>query len=145
MFHKPLGGKSLSQQQEMVLRKRSCEGIGIIDIKTTYWGSNSCMERIAFIGLMLLKTLRIMSDSLRPHGLQPTRLLCLWDFPGKNTGVGCHSSFRGSSRPRDLTGVPHIQADSLLSELPGKPCINLLNLSEPLICKTGIIINVKFS
>ena len=31
-----------------------------------------------------------MSDSQRPHGLQPTRLLCPWDFPGKNTGVGCH-------------------------------------------------------
>ena len=31
-----------------------------------------------------------MSDSSRPHGLQPTRLLCLWDFPGKSTGVGCH-------------------------------------------------------
>ena len=26
----------------------------------------------------------------RPHGLQPTRLLCPWDFPGKSTGVGCH-------------------------------------------------------
>ena len=32
-----------------------------------------------------------VSDSLRPHGLQPARLLCPWDFPGKNTGVGCHS------------------------------------------------------
>ena len=32
----------------------------------------------------------VMSDSLRPHGLQPARLLCPWDFPGKNTGVGCH-------------------------------------------------------
>ena len=32
----------------------------------------------------------VVSDSLRPHGLQPTRLLCSWDFPGKNTGVGCH-------------------------------------------------------
>ena len=31
-----------------------------------------------------------MSDSSRPHGLQPTRLLCPWDFPGKKTGVGCH-------------------------------------------------------
>ena len=29
-------------------------------------------------------------DSLWPHGLQPTRLLCPWDFPGKDTGVGCH-------------------------------------------------------
>ena len=31
-----------------------------------------------------------MSDSVWPHGLQPTRLLCPWDSPGKNTGVGCH-------------------------------------------------------
>ena len=31
-----------------------------------------------------------MSDSSRPHGLQPTRLLLPWDFPGKNTGVRCH-------------------------------------------------------
>ena len=31
----------------------------------------------------------VMSDSLRPHGLQPNRLLCPWDFPGKSTGVGC--------------------------------------------------------
>ena len=32
----------------------------------------------------------VVSDSLRPHGLQPTRLLYPWDFPGKSTGVGCH-------------------------------------------------------
>ena len=32
----------------------------------------------------------VVSDSLWPHGLQPTRLLCPWDFPGKCTGVGCH-------------------------------------------------------
>ena len=31
-----------------------------------------------------------MSDSVRPHRGQPTRLLCPWDSPGKNTGVGCH-------------------------------------------------------
>ena len=31
-----------------------------------------------------------MSDSVLPHRLQPTRLLCPWDSPGKNTGVGCH-------------------------------------------------------
>ena len=29
----------------------------------------------------------VVSDSLRPHGLQPTRILCPWDFPGKSTGV----------------------------------------------------------
>ena len=32
----------------------------------------------------------VVSDSLWPHGLQPTRLLCPWDCPGKSTGVGCH-------------------------------------------------------
>ena len=31
-----------------------------------------------------------MSDSVRPHRRLPTRLLCPWDSPGKNTGVGCH-------------------------------------------------------
>ena len=31
-----------------------------------------------------------MSDSQQPHGLQPTRLLRPWDFPGKSTGVRCH-------------------------------------------------------
>ena len=32
----------------------------------------------------------VMSDSSRPHGLQPTRLLRPWDFQGKSTGVGRH-------------------------------------------------------
>ena len=32
----------------------------------------------------------VVSDSSWPHGLQPTRLLCRWDFPGKSTGVGRH-------------------------------------------------------
>ena len=32
----------------------------------------------------------VTSDSLRPHGLQPSRLLCPWDFRGKNTRVGYH-------------------------------------------------------
>ena len=36
----------------------------------------------------------LMSDSSWPHGLQPTRLLRPWDFPGKSTGVGCHCLLR---------------------------------------------------
>jgi len=36
----------------------------------------------------------VVSYSSRPHGLQPTRLLCPWDFPGKSTGVGCHCLLR---------------------------------------------------
>ena len=36
----------------------------------------------------------VVSDSSRPHGLQPTRLLRPWDFPSKSTGVGCHRLLR---------------------------------------------------
>ena len=36
------------------------------------------------------KSLSVVSDSVRPHRRQPNRLLCPWDSPGKNTGVGCH-------------------------------------------------------
>ena len=36
-----------------------------------------------------------VSDSLQPCGLQPTRLFCPWDSPGRNTGVGCHALLQG--------------------------------------------------
>ena len=36
----------------------------------------------------------VVSDPQLPHGLQPTRLLHPWDFPGKSTGVGCHCLLR---------------------------------------------------
>ena len=36
-----------------------------------------------------------MSDSVQPYERQPTRFLCPWDSPGKNTGVGCHALLQG--------------------------------------------------
>ena len=36
----------------------------------------------------------VVSDSLRPHGLQPTRLLHPWDSLGKSSGVACHCLLR---------------------------------------------------
>ena len=36
----------------------------------------------------------VVSDSVQPHRQQLTRLLCPWDSPGKNTGVGCHFLLR---------------------------------------------------
>ena len=39
----------------------------------------------------------VVSDSSQPHGLQPSRLLRPWDFPGKSTGVGCHRPLRRDS------------------------------------------------
>ena len=37
----------------------------------------------------------VVSDTLRPQGLQLARLLCPWNFPGKNTGVGCYFLLQG--------------------------------------------------
>ena len=36
------------------------------------------------------KVTSVVSDSVRPHRWQPTRLPHPWDSPGKNTGEGCH-------------------------------------------------------
>ena len=52
---------------------------------------------------------------LQPHGLQPTRLLCPGTFPGKNTGVGCHSLLQGIFTTQGLNScLLHCQEDSLL-------------------------------
>ena len=55
-----------------------------------------------------------MSDSLWPYGLQPTRLFCPWNFPGKNNGMGCHF-FRQGIFPTQGSNpsLPHWQADSV--------------------------------
>ena len=37
----------------------------------------------------------VVSDSCGPRGLYPSRLLCPWDSPGKNTGLGCHFLLQG--------------------------------------------------
>ena len=49
-----------------------------------------------------------MSDSLRPHGLWPTRLLCPWDFPGNSTGVDCYFLLQGIFPTQGSNlGLPH--------------------------------------
>ena len=37
----------------------------------------------------------VVSKSLQSRGLWPARLLCQWNFPGNNTGVGCHFFLQG--------------------------------------------------
>ena len=60
---------------------------------------------------------------LQTHGLQPTRLLCLSDFPGKNTGMSCHFLLQGSSQPRDRTHVSCTAGKFFTAESPEKPYI----------------------
>ena len=59
----------------------------------------------------------VVSDPLRPRGLQPARPLCPWDSLGKNTGVGCHFLLQGIFQPQGwdprLLRLLCWQADSL--------------------------------
>ena len=65
----------------------------------------------------------VMSDSLGLHGLQPTRFLCPWNFPGKNTGIGSHSLLQGIF-PTQGSNSGLLQADSLPFDLSGKPLVD---------------------
>ena len=92
----------------------------------TWW----CMPVVdPLVGVVIMCMCSVVSDSLWPHGLYPTRLLCPWDFPGKNTGVGSHFLLPPRSF-RDLPD-PGIEHSSLASPVlaggffttapPGKP------------------------
>ena len=67
----------------------------------------------------------VVSESLRPQGLQDARLPCPWDSPGKNTGVGCHVLLQGIFPTQGLNShllrPLHWQMDSLLLMPAGKP------------------------
>ena len=67
----------------------------------------------------------VKPNSLWPHGLQPTRLLCPWDSPGKNTGVDCRALLQGIFWTHGsnlcLLCLLHWQAGSLPLVPPGKP------------------------
>ena len=63
--------------------------------------------------------------TLRPHRQQPTRLLCPWDSPCKNTGSGLSFPSPGNlPNPGIEPWSPAFQANSLSTELPGKPMVH---------------------
>ena len=55
------------------------------------WGFDLCYKQKEYgCCCCCCQVASVVSDSVRPHRRQPTRLPCPWDSPGKNTGVGCH-------------------------------------------------------
>ena len=56
---------------------------------------NNFQSVISHIGFTCMPVSSVVSDSLQPRGLQPTRLFCPWNFPGKNTGVSCYFLLQG--------------------------------------------------
>ena len=47
------------------------------------------------LSFSLIVSCSVVSNSLRPHALQPTKLICLWNSPSKNTGVGSYPLLQG--------------------------------------------------
>ena len=75
--------------------------------------------------------------TLYNHGLQPTRLLCPWDSPGKNTGMCCHFLLQGIFLTQRLNpGLLHCRQILLLSEPPGKPLSHFQFSSVAQSCPT---------
>ena len=69
----------------------------------------------------------VVSDSLQPHGLQPARLPCPWDSPGKNTAVGCHSLLQGIFQTQGLNlGLLHCRQILNYLSHQGSPCYPIL-------------------
>ena len=64
---------------------------GILQARTREWVAISFSN--AWKWKVKVKLLSLVRLFVWPHGLQPTRLLHPWDFPGKNTGVGCHNLY----------------------------------------------------
>ena len=79
----------------------------------------------------------VMSDSLRPHGLWPARLLHPWDLSGNDTGVGCHFLHQGIFLTLHWQGIQFFT-----TEPSGKPKKRTLALLLNLIAKA---FNLSFS
>ena len=58
--------------------------------------------------------------TLRPHGLQPTRLLCPLSFPDKNTGVDCHARLQGTLPDPGMKPTSALAGGIFTTEPPGR-------------------------
>ena len=112
----------------------------------------------------------VVSDSLWPHGLQPTRLLCSWDSPGKNTGEGCHTllqgifptqglnprlphcgqilfclNHQGSPRKLELVTYPFSRGSSWPRHQTGVSCITGRFFTSSATRKAHFLLSVQFS
>ena len=85
----PPSSSFLSRHQVSSISSSSTSGRGVFLSPCGQIGIIMVQWKWAKSGVLCLVA-SVVSDSVRPHRRQPIRLLCLWDSPGKNTGVGCH-------------------------------------------------------
>ena len=93
---------------------------GILQARTLEWVAIFCSNAWKW-------SHSVVSDSSWPHGLQPTRLLHPWDFPGKSTGVGCHHLLR-----RTWLDLNIYITISIIIIIRGKTHINPITHANPI-------------
>ena len=113
--------KTIQETKAKVNENIYLKGLGDWDRKWDFYEYNFLqLGCVAIIFILLF--LWVVSESLQLHGLTPARLLCPWDSPGKNAGVGCHFLLQGifptqGWNPRLLLG----RWIFFTTESPGKP------------------------
>ena len=80
-------------------------------------------EEPIYTPLLLLLSRSVVSDSVRPHGLQPAGLLCPWASLGKGTRVVCHALLQGIFLTQGSNRVSCIAGKFFTAEPSGKPHI----------------------
>ena len=88
----------IGSYQHLTMVPPSCQGKSKARSQSTTFSNkilvqNWTRDRLASCACML--GCSVMPDYLRLHGPEPTKLLCPWDSPGKNPGVGCPSLLQG--------------------------------------------------
>ena len=100
-------------------------GIPLVGIHRYYWNIIPNFSMFKPLCFIVVFRCSVMTNSLWHYELHPTRLLCPWNYPGKNTGVGCYALLREIfltqwSNPH-LLSLLIWQVDSLPLVPPGKP------------------------
>ena len=108
----------------------SIQAINKLDDVFPHWGQLS-----ALLGLGIQELATQSWPPLYNHTLQPARLFCTWNSPGKNTGVGSHSLLQGIFLTQILNLVSCITGNSLPSELPERPLTQSIDSNTSLLQK----------
>ena len=115
---------------------RACHAPPSISFREALWGGPA----LPSLGHCAMLSGSVVSDSLQPHGLQPTRLLCLWNSLDKNNGRGSHSFLQGFFPTQGLSpGLPHYKQILYSLSHQGSPYLQCATI----ILKKSVTLDLK--
>ena len=97
--------QSLEKADEQEIKLSTFVGSWIKQQNYRKTSTSASLTTLNLCAGMHAKSLQLCLTLLQPHGLQSARLLCPWDSPGKNTGVGYHALLQGNL---SISGIKHM-------------------------------------